>query len=280
MGILNDFVTHVGSSAWYKNLGTYWDYTGHRPSNAVFGGSYVVNTTNYLKSINSGDIEELVFKPNMALGNIHFNWGKTNSVYNFFPADDVFVNRYQAGYGTADCTTICGFHAFMPWTYKGFNNQIKYTVQANSRTKASSVAKCGCSWYGTDEVSPSGNWVADSFIYILAHEIAEAITDSNRGWNACLGCTGENGDNCIWRRGTDYRGDFLYLPAVNRFGNTVLTNIKLGTRNYHIHPTWVNYGFGCCAVGWPLDRSHGEQYACDMVTAPPAVHYANGVPPI
>ena len=263
----------IGGTPWYNILSTFWDKFGGSPHNAVFNGSFFVNQSNYPTSINQYDLEQTILKANILEGKIFalnaVEFPSNSICYNIFPSDDVQVNKvsYSPGgyqYATADCLSICGFHTYVNIVIRGVGTRIKYTIQANQNSRVSYSLGCGCTWWGGSSInsSPTGNYVADSFIYIVSHELAELVTDSTNGWNTCQGCAGEDGDLCIWRTGNGAYGDFLYYSFTNVNGQTAQGNIQFGGQTYHVQPTWVNVGNGCCSVSWPLDYSHGEFYTC------------------
>lgn len=271
--ILDTFMTGIGNTAWYNIMSTYWDKYGGVPKNGVFNGSFFVNQSNYATSINQYDLEQRILKANILEGKIF----ALNSVelpnnpvaYNIFPSDDVQVNRvsYSPGgyqYATADCLSVCGFHTYANVVIRGVSTKIKYTIQANQASRNGYSLQCGCTWWGGSDItkSPTGNYVVDSFIYIASHELAELVTDSTNGWNTCRGCAGENGDLCIWRTGSGSYGDFLFYSFTNVNGQSSVANIIFGNQYYHVQPTWVNIGNGCCSVSYPFDYSHGEFYTC------------------
>lgn len=228
----------------------------------VLAGSYEVNSTNYATSINQYDIEN-VLRSNIQMGIIPFpSSSRTSNCYNFFPSEDVRIDK--SGGGTADCLSVCGFHSSFTMTYIGVTNAlIEYTVTANQASRNNEVQKCACTWWAENALdSPNGNYIADSFIYILSHEIGELVTDSTRGWNFCYGCDQEVGDLCCWRTGTGSAGDFLYYQFKNVNNKTAQANILVDSNYYHVNALWVNYGKGCCSVSWPFDYSHGETYFC------------------
>ena len=264
-------MSDIGGTSWYKVLSTYWDNTGGTPKNAVFVASYFVNKTNYQTSINQWDIEQTILGSNIIAGKIAAVSSSEDPLnlncYNVFPSDDVMVNKVSYSsegvqYATADCLSICGFHTYANIPVNGVSTRIKYTIVANQASRNGMSTTCGCTWWSNPLASPTGNYIADSFIYMVTHEIGELVTDSSNGWNTCKGCDGEVGDLCGWRTGSGSYGDFLYYSFTNVNGYTAQANIDVNGRYYHVSSLWVNYGNGCCSVSWPFDYSHGEFYTC------------------
>lgn len=266
-------MANIGGTAWYKVLSTYWDNAGGTPTNAVFVKSFFVNQANYATSINQWDVENTILSANIIAGNIDAISSANDPLelncYNVFPSDDVKVDRVSYNpqgvqYATADCLSICGFHTYVNVPVNGVSTRIKYTIVANQASRNNENVLCGCTWWGGSDInaSPTGNYIADSFIYMVSHEIGELVTDSSNGWNTCRGCDGEVGDLCSWRSGSGSFGDFLYYSFTNPNGVPSTANVYVNGKYYHVSPLWVNYGNGCCSVSWPFDYTHGEFYSC------------------
>lgn len=229
----------------------------------IFAGSYNVNTSNYATSINQNDIEGIL-RASIILNILPFPaTGSSSNCYNFIPSEDVRIDKANGG-ATADCLNECGFHSSFTMNYDDITNAvIEYTVTANQASRNNEVQQCACTWwYEGSLASPNGNYIADSFIYILSHEIAELVTDTSYGWDQCLGCSREVADLCMWRTGSGAYGDFLYYQFNNVNNQTAQANVQVGSNYYHVNSLWVNYGQGCCSVSWPFDYSFGEFYTC------------------
>jgi hypothetical protein len=249
--IITQFTTGVGQSSWYRILTTYWDYTGGTPIDSVFIGNYFVNTAGYPTILDDSYVRNTILLVNMVNGIIPVP--DSHNCYNIFSSDDTI--------SSADCTSICGYHSSAYMNVNGINYYIKYTVIANQAQRNTMSSKCQCTWWGggqTNDNSPNANYVADSFVYMLSHEIAEAVV---AGWNSGSSSS-ENADKCSWRSGAGSTGDFLYYKFTNSKGLAAQANLQIGSRYYHVTSNWVNVGYGCCTVSYPLDYSHGEQYIC------------------
>ena len=76
--------------------------------------------------------------------------------------------------------------------------------------------------------SPNGNAAIDSAVSVIAHELAEAVTDPNL--NAWYNSNGyENADICAWNfLGKIWSGSFYYNMVVGGLKYYVQSNYKLG----------------------------------------------------
>ncbi|MCE5295275.1 MAG: EXORDIUM family protein [Chlamydiales bacterium] len=86
----------------------------------------------------------------------------------------------------------------------------------------------------------NGNAGADAMASVIAHELAEIMTDPYfTGWYDGRG--EENADKCAWTYGTTYKAP-----------NGSNANVKLGNRNYLIQQNWVNSSpSGRCSMHYP-----------------------------
>ncbi len=86
--------------------------------------------------------------------------------------------------------------------------------------------------------SPNGNPGADGMASVIAHELAESVTDPDL--NAWYDSTGkENADKCAWTFGTTFYA-----------ANGSKANITLGGVNYLLQQIWVNAGGGSCKMSY------------------------------
>jgi hypothetical protein len=121
----------------------------------------------------------------------------------------------------------CGFHSVFATTD---GHLLKYTVQGDPSTATASQDSCK----GIATSTVNGNTGADSLVSILAHEIAETVTDYNDAWNDNLF---EIGDKCVW--------EFL---LGNKF-NTSNSNVLVGNKRFLLQGLHrVSYGcvLSCC----------------------------------
>jgi hypothetical protein len=111
-------------------------------------------------------------------------------------------------------TKYCGWHSY--GTISG--NSIKYAFIGNPNRN---LAACA-----VQSTSPNGNAAVDAMASVIAHELAETVTDPNiNAWYNSNGA--ENGDMCAWTFGS-------HLSYTNgAYWNTTLPARSTGsTRNY------------------------------------------------
>ena len=90
------------------------------------------------------------------------------------------------------------------------------------------------------QVSPNGNPGADAMASVLAHELAETVTNPYGDAWYFDDNGNENADECAWQFGATF--------GVGTAG--AHANVKLGTRYFLLQENWVNAGGGYCAVGY------------------------------
>jgi len=131
----------------------------------------------------------------------------SNAVYFVLTSQDVTAT---SGF----CTTYCGWHSAGMLS----GTAIKYSFVGNP-------ARCP-SMCSVQAISPNGNAGADAMASILAHELAETVTDPLL--NAWYDAAGEeNADKCSWTFGT-----LFALSTGARY------NVVLGGRPYLIQQNW------------------------------------------
>lgn len=88
-------------------------------------------------------------------------------------------------------------------------------------------------------ISPNGSPAADAMVSLIAHELAETVTDpALNAWFDKQGA--ENADKCAWTFGSVYKAP-----------NGSAANVKLGTKDYLVQQNWVNAGTGKCGLRYP-----------------------------
>ena len=116
------------------------------------------------------------------------------------------------------CTNFCGWH-----TYAG---SYKFAWIG--------VAPSGCNCLA-QTISPNGNAAVDSAVSVIAHELAEAVTDplltgwcySNGQPTCSSGGAVENGDQCAW-----------YFPNLVKLTSGAYYNLIVGGKNYLVQANW------------------------------------------
>jgi hypothetical protein len=208
--ILTSFITSIGPSDWFNINSTYSDASGAPVKNVItLKGVYTPGYT-HGTSLSDAAVQAIVADTNPT---------DTNGVYFVLTSADV---NASSGF----CTQYCGWH-----THATINGKdIKYSFVGNPDRCPSACA--------AQTTSPNGNAGADGMASIIAHELAEAVTDPDlNAWYDQRGY--ENADKCAWTFGPTYK-----------VANGASANMKLSDgRDYLIQQNWVrNTG---CAVKYP-----------------------------
>lgn len=132
-----------------------------------------------------------------------------DGIYVVLTSSDVTVNGFK--------TNFCGWHT--------------HTSVGGSNIKFSLVGDAGgASACTPQQTSPNGNARIDALLSVLAHELAETVTDPNLdAWYDSKG--DENADKCAW----DF-GKTLTL------GNGAKYNVTLNGTNYYLQQNWKKAG--------------------------------------
>ena len=160
--ILPDFASNLGGSLWWNIETTYGQASSGGPyvaNSIVYRGSTSVSYP-YGWSLSDGAIASVVAN---AI-NSHALPLDSNAVYFVLTSADVTAS---SGF----CTSYCGWH-----TYQSISGStIKYAFVGNS---ARCPSACAAQWTG-----PNGNTGADGMVSVIAHELAEAVSDPQlNGW--------------------------------------------------------------------------------------------------
>ena len=197
---MTNFVKYLGNTAWW---GIDRAYGNTAP--ITFGGSAYDSysegtqlTGDSIYSIVDDAINQHQMLPN-----------DQNGVYLVLTSSDCNESDF--------CTKACGWH-----TYNS-DYDIKYGWVGN----AASLCPDSC---GVRSVSPNGNPGVDAMVSVVAHELAEAVSDPNV--NAWLDASGnENADKCAWMYGNTYvYNGGLYNIVVNGYGYLIQQNWKLSSQ--------------------------------------------------
>jgi len=132
----------------------------------------------------------------------------------------------------------CGYHS-QTTGINGVGNpyRIEYAFIPWQNTAWPGIGQ-GCGLHNVNATSNSfGNGVFDSWSIVVGHEYSEAVTDPDNmfgvqdGWNDDQ--TSENADKCAWIE---------------------TQNIKLGSHQYAVQPTWSNEAFDAGKDGCAVSR--------------------------
>ena len=116
------------------------------------------------------------------------------------------------------CKDFCGWHTFF--------GSYKYAWVG--------VPPTGCNCFA-QTISPNGNAGVDAAISVIAHELAEAVTDpTGYGWcysngqSSCFTKGGvENGDQCAW-----------FFPNPVKLASGAYYNLVVSGKNYLVQANW------------------------------------------
>lgn len=221
--IVTKFVTDLGGTPWYNIQTTYWQWQTvgglQFISNALnYGGSSADPLMAYNKSLADSSIYYIV-RNAITTGQLPLD---ANGVYLVMTAKDI---KMASGF----CTNYCGWHTAASMS----GIVMKYGMIGDSSTQ------CPRGCMSQSNVSPNNNPTADAMISVVAHEIAEAVSDPRvNGW---LDNTGyENCDKCAWNFKNQYT-----LP------NGARANMNIKGRDYLVQNNFVNDKGGYCDSKYP-----------------------------
>ncbi len=220
VSILTDFMNNLNGSPWLNIETTYYQTSGGvktQIQNQVTLKKSVYDNYSRGKSLSDSSVSAIVQRA-ISTGALPLD---PSGVYFVLTSSDV---SETSGF----CSQYCGWHTYMTVSGK----KIPYAFIGNA-------AKClnACAPQTT---SPNGNAGADAMASVIAHELAEIMTDPYlNAWYDNAGA--ENADKCAWTFGSTYRAP-----------NGSSANMKLGTRNYLIQQNWINKSpTGQCGLHYP-----------------------------
>lgn len=225
MNIINTFVTNLGTSSWW-NIQTSYYYpdpsTGSRTyvKNGVTLGGHVVvpiDNNNGGTSLTDTNVANIISNQ-INSGALPFN---NDGVYFMVSSNEV----YETGF----CSSDCGWHSAA--YVSGSTRIMKYGWIGDASTQCPGA----CTAYGSSP-TPNGHLGADGIISVLAHEIAESVSDPLL--SAWVGADyQENADKCAWQFISTY-----YTPT------GAPANMNIGGQNYLIQGNWKNRDGGGCVL--------------------------------
>ena len=154
VSILTDFASHVSGSSWWNIQTTYTNGGGASVSNAVAYRGATTVAYPYGTSLSDANIQSVVSDA-ITAGTVPLD---SNAVYFVLTSADVTAS---SGF----CTQYCGWHDHA--SIAGVS--IKYAFIGNA---GRCISACG-----HQSVGPNGNAAADAMASVLAHELAEAVSD-------------------------------------------------------------------------------------------------------
>jgi hypothetical protein len=245
------FTTHLGGSPWYGLTGGYVDAKGRRPSTVVRYGGAAYDAYSRGKALSDDAIAAAVVDA-IRRGDLPDD---PEGVYLVLGSADVDAT---SGF----CRAYCGFHKVFtvpppppppqqaaPGWSGGGNGTATPPTPTPTRPPAAShrfygyigdPARCGelCRMQAS---GPNGPGPADAMVSIIAHELAETVTDPYAdAWFDAKGLEGP--DKCLWLFG-EGAGRTYAAP------NGAKANMVLGGRHYLVQANWaVSGGVGRCVI--------------------------------
>lgn len=198
--VLRDLASSIGGTPWMNIVTTYYDTVGPASADIAFGGS-AGDAYSFGRALTDANVWSVVSSA-LTSGRLPVT---DNAVYFVLTAPDV---TETSGF----CSAYCGWHDVQTFGA----TTIKYSFVGDASTA------CLGSCYGGSAASPNGLKGIDGMASVIAHELAEAITDPTL--NAWRDATGEeNADKCAWTWGT------TYATATG-----ALANVRWGARDFLI----------------------------------------------
>ncbi|KAH6562503.1 hypothetical protein BASA60_011131 [Batrachochytrium salamandrivorans] len=228
--IVEDFSRGVGASNWWnieKNY--YYQASASSPKVYVDGkvmlGATVTDNYTLGKALSGNDLPNLVQK-HISSGALPEN---ADAVYFVLTAKDVTEDiRTDIGPGSF-CKDYCGYHVSTTLTS---GTRVFYAMAGNPPASCLS----GCAPPNNQNSSPNGDVGVDAMLSVLAHELAEAVSDpqsdGTRAWQDASGA--ENGDKCAYTYG-----------STSTDSNGASYNVRWSGRNYMIQQNWEPVSQSC-----------------------------------
>lgn len=212
-GIVERFIIDFSESPWMETVSTYYAPDGRNVSSKLKYGGSTEDTISRGTSLYWRDIS-LIVEGAIASGKLPLD---VDGIYHVLTSWEVDVEDFKRN--------ICGRHGS---TYVQ-GKLIKYEFTGD----AGNILACQPMGFG-----PNGLSGADGMISVIAHEIAEVMTDPCADNPGCrLGWVdeqrGEIADLCGWKYGQVYRTS-----------NGAWANARIRDVDYLIQQNWVN-GAGC-----------------------------------
>jgi hypothetical protein len=212
--IVGYFLNHIGGSPYYNITATYFDATYTYVQNVTTYTQYWADTTGPSTTTpTDADIQAEV-ESAFTDGTLTYD---PSTLYAVFTGTGVNLG---GGFGTS----YCAYHSYF---VDGSGRNVKYAAMpyANDYLIGNGVAGCSLvNYYG----SANNDRPADAEVNLLAHELAETITDENlNAWFTSSG--NEMADQCAWSFGSTYTTS-----------NGSFVNEALGSKNFLLQMLWVN----------------------------------------
>ena len=229
-GIIEAFASSFSNSDYAKILTTY----GGAATSYTFKGNVFYNVYRNITSFTDSSIDVVVNKAVQT----NSGWTATdkNGIYNVIFRGDISYYSSRVG-GLYWNTYWCGYHTV-------FNGQSPISFLGDEAFVSDQRLRAGCmlQYYETKDVyyvphfdpqpkafsSPNGNPAADALVSVYAHEVVEAVSDTNgNGWYR-LCDNQENADICMWKFAD------VYQTIDGRHYNIILNGNK-----FLIQTNWI-----------------------------------------
>ncbi|KAH9250957.1 hypothetical protein BASA81_011215 [Batrachochytrium salamandrivorans] len=228
--IVEDFSRGVGASNWWNIEKNYYYQASASSPKVYVDGNVMLGATvtdNYTlgKALSGNDLPNLVQK-HISSGALPEN---ADAVYFVLTAKDVTEDiRTDIGPGSF-CKDYCGYHVSTTLTS---GTRVFYAMAGNPPAACLS----GCAPPNNQNSSPNGDVGVDAMLSVLAHELAEAVSDpqsdGTRAWQDASGA--ENGDKCAYTYG-----------STSTDSNGASYNVGWNNRNYMIQQNWEPVSQSC-----------------------------------
>jgi hypothetical protein len=222
--ILNYFAGSIGDEPYFNINTTYYDTIDGVTTNVTGKVAFGQNNSTIVTgndSLNDNDVENIVANA-ISNGALPLD---DNGVYFVLTSKEI---KETSGF----CTQYCAWHTHGAISDdKGINHDIKYGFIGDPEQCPSA-----CTVFNMTTIKPpNGDLAADSMANLIAHELAEATTDSDL--NAWFDKRGyENADKCAWKFG-----------SIDTSGGTY-KNVTLGSKKFLLQQNWINAGGGYCTL--------------------------------
>ena len=225
--IIENFSSSFSKSSYWSILEDYYSNLRDVPT-FVFGGNAFVGHNSM--TLTDSDVVNIIKY------SIRNNpWSENNAIYAIIFRGDFSYCTSSKSSNSCWNTDWCGFHSIFKSAYIGM--VMGDTAFSSDKAGCSTlfngdVYTQGIQWSGASPsgggvfVSPNGNDAADSLVSVYAHELFEAVTDSNGGWYR--DCDGyEMGDMCESTYG------YIMTSEGRNF------NVEMGGHQFLVQSEWL-----------------------------------------
>lgn len=186
--VVNNFISNLGTSPWYKTNTSYYSTSGvtkNFVSNSVtLSGCSTISSSTFGKTLDNaaGHLISDVVKNQIAAN----SWpDDANGIYMVLTSSDIAVTE---GSKSTFNVNYCGWHS--NFTSALGNTLLDAFIGDSGNSSA-------CSVFSGTSLSPNNNPTADAMASVIGHEIVETASDPlGNTWYDKAGY--ENGDKCAW----------------------------------------------------------------------------------